>query len=84
MNPVFLLFNFLFIRSSNAKCRLYDFKLQLEPNDCACNDLSHSPGGRIFNGTNLDRYDLLYVAALYGEESFCKLLLLKENFIKFF
>ena len=68
MNLVFLLFFFLFIRSSNAKCRKYDYKLQLEPDECICSDLSYSPSGRIFNGTNLDQRDLLYVVAIYGEE----------------
>ena len=73
----------MFIRSSYAKCRFYDFKLPLESSDCVCNDLSHSPRGRIFNGTYLDRRDLLYVAALYTEYEkvyFCKLHLLKEYF----
>ena len=45
---------------------MYDFKLQLESDDCQCSDLSHSPSGRIFNGTNLDKRDALYVAALYA------------------
>ena len=81
MNLVFLLFIFLFIRLSYAKCRLYDFKLQLEPSDCVCNDLSHSLRGRIFNGTNLDRRDLPYVAALYTEYTLCQLLFSKGNSI---
>ena len=74
MNLVLLLLIFLFIRLSYSKCKKYDFKLQLEPNDCVCNDLSHSPRGRIFNGTDLDSRDALYVAALYAlNKMMCKL-----------
>ena len=86
MNLVLLLLIFLFIRLSYSKCKKYDFKLQLEPNDCVCNDLSDSPKGRIFNGTNLDRRDLLYVASLYTEfkeKKICQLHLLKDYFIFF-
>ena len=67
MNLVFLLFIFLFIGSSYATCRFQDFKLPLESNDCLCNDISHSPKGRIFNGIDLDSRDLLYIVALYME-----------------
>ena len=84
MNLVFLLlFIFLFIRSSYATCGFQDFKLPLETNDCRCNDLPHSPMGRIFNGTDLDSRDLLYVAALYAEYFTigCKLYLLRKNFV---
>ena len=66
MNLVFLLFIFLFIRSFYAKCRSQDFKPLLRQNGCVCSDLSHSPRGRIFNGTKLDSRDLLYVASLYA------------------
>ena len=80
MNLVLLLFIFSFIRSSYAKCRKYDFKLQLEPNDCVCNRPSHSLKGRVFNGTKLDKRDLPYVVSLYEEREIidtCELHLLK-------
>ena len=81
MNLVSLLFIFLFIRSSYEKCRSKDPKLLLRQSDCVCSDLLYSPKGRIFNGTELDRRDALYVAALYilyrKEDMFRKLHLLK-------
>ena len=82
MNPVFLLFIFLYISSSySKKCKTYDFKLQIPPKDCVCKDLSYSPKGRIFNGTNLDSRDLPYVAVLYAEKNIRESHLLKRNFI---
>ena len=93
MNTVFLLFIFLFIRSSYATCRYQDFKVPLESNDCQCNDQSHSPMGRILNGTDLDRRDLLYVVAIYTEfkkyktdkkGKLCQLHLLKDFFLNLY
>ena len=66
MNLIFLLFIFLFIRSSYAKCRWIDFKLPINRINCGCDDLVRRPKGRIFNGTDLGRYDAQYVAALYS------------------
>ena len=86
MNLGFLSLVFLFIRSSYEGCTFQDFKLPLESNDCVCSDLSPSPMGRIYNGTDLDRHDLLYVAAIYGEYIKVKncQLHLRENFIIIF
>ena len=79
-----LLFIFLFIRSSYEKCRSKDPKLLLRQSDCVCSDLLYSPKGRLFNGTELDRRDALYVAALYVVYMRLivgKLHILKEYFI---
>lgn len=66
MNLIFLSYIFLFIKPSYAKCISYDFKLPLRANVCGCEDLIHSPRGRIFNGTDLDPNDAQYVTALYA------------------
>ena len=68
MNIIFLLFFclFLFIRSdAKPKCRSYSFKRLLDPKYCQCNNITHSPMGRIFNGTTLDFRDLPYVVSIY-------------------
>ena len=69
MNFIFLLltFLFLFIRSdSKPKCRTYHFLPQISQKKCRCNNINHSPMGRIFNGTDLDSRDLPYVVSIYG------------------
>ena len=69
MNLFFLLLIFLYlsIRSdAKIKCRSYPFKTLLSPKNCGCNNITHSPMGRIFNGTTLDSRDLPYVASIYG------------------
>ena len=68
MNLIFL-FIFLFlsiISNAKSKCRLNNFSPVLDPRECRCNDIIHSPMGRIFNGTTLDSRDLPFVAAIYG------------------
>ena len=68
MNLFFLLLTFLFlsIRSeSKSKCRSYPFEPLLSPKNCGCNNITHSPMGRSFNGTTLDFRDLPYVVSIY-------------------
>ena len=68
MNLIFLLliFSFLsFISDATSKCVENNFKPVLYQKDCRCKNMTHSPIGRIYQGTPLDSRDLLYVAAIF-------------------
>ena len=57
----------LSIRSdAKSKCRSYPYSPLISQEHCWCNNVTHSPKGRIFNGTVLDSRDLPYVASIYG------------------
>ena len=85
MNFIFLLLFFLFLSlrsDAKPKCRSYPFKTLLSPKNCRCNNITHSPMGRIFNGTDLDSRDLPYVVPIYSVKAvYCTGTIISPRFV---